>query len=103
MEEKSNRPKSPQVAILLSGVIPGSGHLYNEDWVKGVLFLVASIFLDSFLLPADYLDVLRLRVPYTRELAFQLLTLALFRIYCIYDADRSVKKKNAAALSASSK
>jgi hypothetical protein len=100
MNPKSNRPKSNQLALILSGIFPGLGQFYNEDWVKGAAFFVASTILDSTLFPENYLDILRLKVPLTIDLAGRLLVVGVFRIWAIYDADRSVKRKNAIALSA---
>lgn len=99
MNSKSNRPKSNQLALILSGILPGLGQFYNEDWVKGAAFFIASTFLDSLLFPENYLDILRLKVSLTRDLAGRLLVVGLFRVWAIYDADRSVKRKNAIALS----
>lgn len=101
MNPKSNRPKSNQLALILSGIVPGLGQFYNEDWVKGTAFFVVSTLLDSFIFPENYLDLLRLKVPLTRDLAGRLLVIGVFRIWAIYDADRSVKRKNAIALSSS--
>lgn len=100
MTPNSNRPKSNQIALILSGILPGLGQFYNEDWAKGAAFFIASTILDSFLFPENYLEILRLRVPLTAELSGRLLVLGVFRAWAIYDADRSVKRKNAAALSA---
>lgn len=99
VNSKSNRPKSSQLALILSGILPGLGQFYNEDWAKGAAFFVASTILDSFLFPENYLEILRLKVPLTGELLGRLLLLGVFRVWAIYDADRSVKRKNAAALS----
>ncbi|HZR46802.1 MAG TPA: hypothetical protein VFA47_08870 [Candidatus Manganitrophaceae bacterium] len=99
MDSKSNRPKSNQLALILSGILPGLGQFYNEDWVKGAAFFIASTLIDSLLFPENYLDLLRLKVPLTRDLAGRLLVVGVFRVWAIYDADRSVKRKNALALS----
>jgi hypothetical protein len=36
------RRRSPLVAVILSGVFPGLGQLYNRDWRKALLFLVGA-------------------------------------------------------------
>jgi hypothetical protein len=95
----SNRPKSNQLALILSGILPGLGQFYNEDWAKGTGFFIASTVLDSMLFPENYLDILRLKVPLTADLVGRLLVIGVFRAWAIYDADRSVKRKNAVALS----
>jgi TM2 domain-containing membrane protein YozV len=41
--------KSPVVAALLSGLIPGLGQLYNKQWVKGMAYLVGVIVLTATL------------------------------------------------------
>ncbi len=37
-------PKNPNLAAALSAVLPGSGQVYNEQWLKGVLFGVLTLF-----------------------------------------------------------
>ncbi len=98
MDPKSNRPKSNQLALILSGILPGLGQFYNEDWAKGAAFFIASTILDSLVFPENYLDILRLKVSLTGDLVARLLVVGVFRAWAIYDADRSVKRKNAAAL-----
>jgi TM2 domain-containing membrane protein YozV len=38
-----NRRKSPIIAGVLSFVFPGAGHLYNEEFIKGVVLIAGSI------------------------------------------------------------
>ncbi len=48
------------VALILSGVFPGLGQLYNRDWLRGAPFLIAGVLLSWLVtraLPRD-LDVL---------------------------------------------
>jgi hypothetical protein len=103
MNPKSNRPKSNQLALILSGILPGLGQFYNEDWIKGAGFFIASTLLDGLLFPENYLDILRLKVSLTADIVGKLLVLGVFRAWAIYDADRSVKRKNAEALSSAPK
>ena len=42
----SDRPKSPVIAALLSGLMPGLGQLYCREWVKGVARLGAMSVVD---------------------------------------------------------
>ncbi len=94
--QSSDKPKSNQLALILSGLIPGLGQFYNEDWAKGAAFFIASTILDSALLPENYFDILRGNVPFSSGLLGRLLLLAAFRVWCVYDADCSVKRRNAA-------
>ncbi|MBI3805291.1 MAG: hypothetical protein HY282_16190 [Nitrospirae bacterium] len=96
MTKRSGKRKSNQIALLLSGIQPGLGQFYNEDWLKGILFFVGFFFLLAFLLPESYLDILLMKVKMTGDLLFRLLMLGVFWGLSVYDADRSAKKKNAA-------
>lgn len=98
----SDKRKSNQIAFILSGIHPGLGQFYNEDWVKGIVFFVSFFFLNGLLLPESYLDILRMKVPMTGHLFLRLLLLGAFWVVSIYDADRSAKRRNA-ALSAPSR
>ena len=40
------------VAVLLSGVFPGLGQLYNREWAKGVALAVAGVVLSWYLAQA---------------------------------------------------
>lgn len=96
MADAARKRKSNQIAFILSGIQPGLGQFYNEDWVKGICFFVSFFFLSGLLLPESYLDILRMKVPMTGNLLLRLLVLAIFWGVSIYDADRSAKRKNAA-------
>src|ERR1700687_184773 len=37
------KPRSPMLAVFLSGLFPGLGQVYNRDWRKAVLFSVAGV------------------------------------------------------------
>ena len=39
------RPRSPMLAVFLSGLFPGLGQLYNRERLKGLLFIAGSIML----------------------------------------------------------
>lgn len=99
MPSKTAQPKSAQVAIILSGVFPGIGQIYNEDWAKGAAFFIASILLDVTLLPegVGYWDIISGQVTLTLNLYLRILGLVLFRVGAVLDAERSVRRKNAAA------
>jgi arabinogalactan oligomer / maltooligosaccharide transport system permease protein len=48
------------MALILSGVFPGLGQLYNRDWLRGAAFLIAGVLLSWLVtraLPRD-LEVL---------------------------------------------
>lgn len=104
-EAKPRKEKSGQVAALLSGIFPGFGQLYNENWAKGFAFFLGSILLDAYILPEGkgYWDIITGQVPLSIDLYTRLLTLILYRIWTIIDADRSVKSKNAETAKALSK
>lgn len=95
MAERPVKRKSNQIAFILSGIHPGLGQFYNEDWLKGVVFFVGFFFLSAFLLPESYLDILRMKVPITGDLLLRLFLLAVFWALSIYDADRAAKRRNA--------
>ena len=96
MTERPVKRKSNQIAFILSGIYPGLGQFYNEDWLKGVVFFVSSFFLNGYLLPESYIDIIRMKVPLSGELLLRLLLLGSFWVLSVYDADRSAKRKNAA-------
>lgn len=90
----SNRAKSNQLAFILSGLMPGLGQFYNADWAKGGAFFFGSIVLEGILIPESYIDLMKGNVPWSVDLLGRLLLSAAFRIGCVYDADRSAKRKN---------
>ncbi len=97
MPSKSTQEKSTQIAIILSGIFPGVGQFYNEDWAKGAAFFIASLVLDVFLLPegVGYWDIIQGKEELTLNLYLRLLGLVLFRIVAVLDAERSARRKNA--------
>jgi tetratricopeptide (TPR) repeat protein len=49
-EETPALPKNPMLALALSAVLPGVGQIYNEQWLKGILFCLGTLLpLGSFL------------------------------------------------------
>lgn len=93
LAEPQPKKKSNQIAFILSGIHPGLGQFYNEDWAKGIGFFVGAFFLFGLLLPESYLEILRGKVPLSWNLISRLLVLAAFWGLSIYDADRSAKRK----------
>ncbi len=93
-----HKQKSVQIAIILSGIFPGAGQIYNEDWAKGVALFIASMMLDVLLLPegVGYWDIIRGQVDLTLNLYLRILGLVLFRAAAVLDAERSVRRKNLA-------
>ncbi|MFO0688381.1 MAG: hypothetical protein U0900_06720 [Myxococcota bacterium] len=43
----THRPRSPVLAALLSGLVPGLGQLYCREWGKGAAYLVATTLVDA--------------------------------------------------------
>ena len=103
MPSRSRARKSSNVAIVLSGIFPGLGQMYNEDWAKGIVLFIVSVILDATLLPEGYWVIIQGDVPLTGKLYLRIALVALFRIVVIIDADRSVKQRNAAVSSLSSR
>ncbi len=91
------RPKSNQLGLILSGLVPGLGQFYNEDWAKGCAFFFGILALGNILLPEGYLDILRGEIPLSMGLLGRLTLLGVAQLWCVYDADQSIKKKNADA------
>ncbi len=94
---EARRIKSNQIAVVLSGLLPGAGHFYIADWAKGTAFFIASITLEAYIVPEGYWDILRGEVELTLNLYVRILSLLLFRIWAVVDAERSVRQKNAEA------
>ena len=51
------------VGLILSGIFPGLGQLYNRDYLKGVLYLIPSAVLSWLLGRATPSDLLALARP----------------------------------------
>lgn len=102
MSSNSAQAKSNKVAIALSAIFPGIGQFYNGDLPKGLVFFIASIFLDAILLPEGYWGIVRGEIDFNVNLYIRLVLLASFRMWVVIDADRSVTRKNAEILAAMS-
>jgi hypothetical protein len=77
------------VAVVLSGIFPGLGQLYNRQWIKAVVFLVAGLALTWFLaraLPAD-LEALVAAPPDRSVLIVAVVLLAVW-LWSVVDAGR---------------
>lgn len=87
--------KSPVLAAVLSGVLPGLGQLYNREWRKGAGFIVGFLILDGVLgVSADMMKFFLHGVPpeHTgRFLVSSLLVMAL-ALWSITEAVRSAKQ-----------
>jgi hypothetical protein len=96
MGAKPKSRKSHRVALLLSGVMPGLGQFYNEDWLKGAGFFIGGIFLSNLALAELSLEaIIKGRVQFSASLLIRLALLTAFWVWAIYDADRSSRRKNA--------
>ncbi len=42
-EEVPFLPKNPNIAVILSAVLPGAGQVYNEQWLKGIAMCVVAL------------------------------------------------------------
>ncbi|MCX7642265.1 MAG: DUF5683 domain-containing protein [Armatimonadetes bacterium] len=42
-EEVPFLPKNPNVAVILSAILPGAGQVYNEQWFKGIAMCVVTL------------------------------------------------------------
>lgn len=95
MEEKPAR--SPLLAGVLSGLLPGLGQFYNRQWAKGVGFLLLSFFIVTALASVyDPLEAqraaLRGKQPSNLELLMTLAMLLLgLAVWSIVDAVRHAK------------
>lgn len=96
--ESTPTKKSNQVAFMLSGILPGLGQFYNNDGVKGAVFFFGSMIFEGIVLPENYFDILMGRVPFSTELLGRILLASAVRVGSVYDADRSARRKNAAAV-----
>jgi len=97
-----DKSKYNELAFILSGFLPGLGQFYNGEWKKGCAFLVADAVLKPYLLPEAWLEILRGNIPFSFGLVARIVTFASFRVWAVYDADRSARKINEEALSSTS-
>ncbi|HLG23032.1 MAG TPA: hypothetical protein VI382_09465 [Candidatus Manganitrophaceae bacterium] len=95
------KSKSNRVAFILSGLMPGLGQFYNQDWLKGIGFFIGAIVMTEISLSGiSWEMIFRGDTPVSfGSLLFRLAALAAFWIWSIVDADRSAQRKNAAASS----
>ncbi len=92
--------KSNKVAIVLSAFFPGIGQMYAGALPKGFLIFFATIILDATLLPEGYWDIVRGEIVMNMNLYLRLVLLGGIRMWVVFDADKSVKRKNAQMLEA---
>ncbi len=95
----SKKPKYNELAFILSGFLPGLGQFYNGEWKKGAVLFVANSIMEPILLPENWWDILRGRVPFSYGLVARVIVFASFRVWAVYDADRSARRINEEALS----
>ena len=93
----SGRTKSPVVAVLLSGLMPGLGQLYCREWAKGLGCLAAITLVDYAAgVSQGMLDVLlkgALPQDTTRFLAGALLVLGIAG-WSVFDAARTASRSS---------
>lgn len=75
------------IALVLSGVFPGLGQLYNRQHIKGVAFLAAGVVLSWLLGRAGPTDVLALAQPGANLIVLLSVLLALW-LWSVIDAWR---------------
>jgi hypothetical protein len=98
----SNKPKYNELAFILSGFLPGLGQFYNGEWKKGAVLFVANSIMEPILLPENWWDILRGKIPFSYDLIARVAVFASFRVWAVYDADRSARRINEKALSSAS-
>ena len=74
-------------SLILSGIFPGLGQLYNREWIKGALFLAAGAILTWIFLRMAPTDPLALVEPQPRLMLAGVVLLALW-LWAIADAWR---------------
>lgn len=84
MPEQSARRRAI-IALILSGIFPGLGQLYNRHHVKALAFLVAGVVLTWLFLRAVPADLLALAQP-GADLILPLLVLLAVWLWSIIDA-----------------
>lgn len=50
MSEKNKKPKKPFLALILSAILPGLGQIYNNQFLKGLLFIVLNMLINILLM-----------------------------------------------------
>ena len=75
------------VGLILSGIFPGLGQLYNRDWLKGVLFILPAAALSWLIGRAMPMDLISIAQPSAALMLLLGLLLALW-LWAIIDAWR---------------
>ncbi|WP_447975330.1 hypothetical protein [Nitrospira sp. Kam-Ns4a] len=94
--------KSPTVAGILSGVLPGLGQFYCRQWKKGVGFLIGALVADgAFGASAGFVQLLHHLLagsppPEAGSIVLRSLPLFAVAIWSIVDAVRTAKASMAA-------
>ncbi len=100
MEGRST--KSPTVAGILSGVMPGLGQFYCRQWKKGVGFLIGALVADAvFGASAGFVQLVQALLagsppPAASVIVLRSLPLFAVAIWSIVDAVRTAKASRAA-------
>lgn len=64
MEEEKKKTKNPTLALILSGVFPGLGQIYNNQFSKGLILMGLNIVINSLLFgPLEKLISFRGSIP----------------------------------------
>lgn len=50
MSERNKKPKKPFLALILSAILPGLGQIYNNQFLKGLLFIVLNMLINILLM-----------------------------------------------------
>ena len=94
----TSQSKSPMIAGMLSGILPGLGQFYCRQWGKGAGFFVGAIALDAgFGVSSGMLELLQsFGSPIPSDMLGKLLIGSLLflaiAVWSIVDAVRSAKK-----------
>ncbi len=89
MKEPSGRRRKQLLALILSGVFPGLGQLYNRQPIKAAMFLVAGIVLSWLIgraLPGD--PMVLLETPVGNDVIVLLGLLLAIWVWSVIDAWR---------------
>jgi hypothetical protein len=83
-------------AALLSGLMPGAGQFYNHEWLKGALFIAATMILGAELRRNIPMSAFSTGKPLAHTGPFLFLVIALLGIslWSVVDAYQKGKKKN---------
>ena len=88
-------PKSPAIAGVLSGVMPGLGQFYCRQWAKGAGFLISMVVADAATgMTSTVLNVLESRQPPQNMTMFLIGSLLVLVIaaWSVIDAVRTARK-----------